>query len=268
MHPSQYLTGSQSFWSLALVIFLRYFVLALLAFLVFYVLKKEAWTFKRIQQKFPMRKDYLREVAYSVATTLIFAVIGYLVFVTPFVKLTQVYYDFDQFGTGYFWFSVVLMILVHDTYFYWTHWLMHRKSVYRYVHRVHHLSTNPSPWAAMAFHPLEAVVEAGVIVIIPFLFPVHPLAIGVFLLFMMVYNVYGHLGYELYPKGFSRSWVGKWVNTSVNHNMHHQQFNGNYGLYFLFWDRLMGTIQSSYDKKFDELQSRRKTSITSLKDAA
>ncbi|MFZ6012980.1 MAG: sterol desaturase family protein [Bacteroidota bacterium] len=135
---------------------------------------------------------------------------------------------------------------------------MHRRPIFNIVHRVHHLSTNPSPWAAMAFHPLEAVFEAGIIVIVPLLFPVHPLAIGLFLLFMMIYNVYGHLGYELYPKGFSRSWLGRWINTSVNHNLHHQYFKGNYGLYFLFWDKIMGTLQPAYDKTFDEITSRKK----------
>jgi sterol desaturase/sphingolipid hydroxylase (fatty acid hydroxylase superfamily) len=150
------------------------------------------------------------------------------------------------------------MIIFHDTYFYWTHWLMRKRGIYRWVHRVHHLSTNPSPWAAMAFHPYEAIIEACVIVIIPFLFPVHPLAIGLFLLFMMVYNVYGHLGYELYPAGFSKSYLGRWINTSINHNLHHESMNGNYGLYFLFWDRIMGTLHPQYDRKFDEVKTREK----------
>jgi sterol desaturase/sphingolipid hydroxylase (fatty acid hydroxylase superfamily) len=148
------------------------------------------------------------------------------------------------------------MLLVHDTYFYWAHRWMHHKSVFRLVHRVHHLSTNPSPWAAMAFHPVESVIEGSVIALIAFLFPVHPLAIGIFLLIMMIYNVYGHLGYELYPKGFSRSQIGRWINTSVNHNMHHQHVNGNYGLYFLWWDRWMGTLQTSYEDTFEQIQSR------------
>ena len=133
---------------------------------------------------------------------------------------------------------------------------MHHPGVYKYFHKAHHLSTNPSPWAAMAFHPLEAVVEFGVIAIIPFLYPIHPLAIALFLVIMMAYNVYGHLGFELYPKGFSQSSVGKWINTSVNHNQHHQYFKGNYGLYFLWWDRWMGTLREDYEKEFEEVKGR------------
>jgi sterol desaturase/sphingolipid hydroxylase (fatty acid hydroxylase superfamily) len=252
---SEYLTG-KSFISILVVITFRYFLLATIAFTVFYVIKKESWRFKKIQAKFPVRNDYVREVGFSLVTALIFAGIGYLVYLTPFVRFTQVYYNVNDHGWLYLLLSIGLMIVVHDTYFYWTHWLMHRKPVYRLVHRVHHLSTNPSPWAAMAFHPLEGVIEASVMVVIPFLFPVHPLAIGLFLLVMMIYNVYGHLGFELYPKGFSKSFIGRWVNTSVNHNMHHHWISGNYGLYFLFWDRLMGTLHPAYESTFDEVKNR------------
>ncbi|MBM3455236.1 MAG: sterol desaturase, partial [Bacteroidetes bacterium] len=31
---------------------------------------------------------------------------------------------------------------------------------------------------------------------------------------------------------------------------------GNYGLYFLFWDRLMGTLRTEYDSSFDEVANR------------
>jgi sterol desaturase/sphingolipid hydroxylase (fatty acid hydroxylase superfamily) len=145
------------------------------------------------------------------------------------------------------------MFLLHDTYFYWTHRAMHHKKLFRAMHLVHHKSVNPSPWAAYAFHPLEAIVEAGIFAVFLFTIPIHPLHLLVFFFAMIVYNVYGHLGYELYPAGFSKHWLGKWINTSVNHNQHHQHFKGNYGLYFTFWDRLMGTIRADYDQRFEEV---------------
>ena len=68
------------------------------------------------------------------------------------------------------------------------------------------------------------------------------------------------------PKGFSRHWFGRWINTSVSHNQHHQYFKGNYGLYFTFWDRLMGTIRTDYEQRFEEvvtaLQSNRIATLT------
>ena len=244
------------FYVLLFIIFFRYVFLASIAFLIFYYIGKKAWSFKKIQEKFPLVKDYQREFLYSVSTSVIFAVLGYFFFFGPLAEYTFIYKDIHAYSLTYFFFSVALTLVIHDTYFYGTHRLMHHPGVYKYFHKVHHLSTNPSPWAAMAFHPLEAVVEFGVIAIIPFLYPIHPLAIALFLLIMMAYNVYGHLGFELYPKGFSQRSVGKWINTSVNHNQHHQYFKGNYGLYFLWWDRWMGTLREDYNEEFEEVKGR------------
>lgn len=161
-------------------------------------------------------------------------------------------------GWGAVWFfgSFLWMLVLHDTYFYWVHRFMHWKPVYRHVHLIHHRSTNPSPWTAYAFHPLEAVLEASIILVIAFTLPVHILAVILFFIFQIAYNVYGHLGFELYPKGFHRTWLGKWVNTSVSHNQHHSRFSGNYGLYLLVWDRLMGTLRDDYDEAFDKATAR------------
>jgi len=244
------------FLILFLVVLLRYLIIACIAFLIFYILKKQTWAYRKIQSRFPGVSDYVREIVYSFLTAIIFALIGYGLFMTPIRNYTQVYTRIDDFSMVYFFVSVIIMMLVHDTYFYWTHRLMHHPLVFPIFHRIHHLSTNPSPWAAFAFHPLEAIIEAGIIVVIAFIMPVHPLALALFLLIMMIYNVYGHLGYEIYPKGFSKSRVGKWINTSINHNQHHQFFKGNYGLYFLWWDRWMGTIRPDYDQKFEEITRR------------
>ncbi len=46
------------------------------------------------------------------------------------------------------------------------------------------------------------------------------------------------------------------MNTSVAHNLHHQYFNGNYGLYFSIWDRVTGTLRKDYDENFEEVTSR------------
>jgi len=47
------------------------------------------------------------------------------------------------------------------------------------------------------------------------------------------------------------------VNTAVAHNQHHKYFKGNYGLYLLFWDRIMGTMRDDYDEAFDQVKSRK-----------
>lgn len=237
----------------------RYSFFAGLAFLLFYVIFRRKWLYKKIQLRFPENKDYLREFGYSMLTIFIFTTVTYpLIAVPSIAKYTTRYAEISEYGWFYYFALFPVLFVMHDTYFYFAHRLMHHKRLFNLFHLVHHKSTNPSPWAAYAFHPLEAVVEVGIVVVFLFTVPIHKTHLMLFFLMMIVYNVYGHLGYELYPKGFHKTRVGKWINTSVNHNQHHQYFKGNYGLYFLFWDRVLGTIREDYDTRFVDATTRKK----------
>jgi Delta7-sterol 5-desaturase len=240
------------FLNLLLIIGLRYFLIAAIGYFICYKWLYKKIAYKKIQQKLPLQKDYIREIVYSSITIIIFSAIAYTLLAEPMVHYTTYYKNISEKGMLWFWLAFPIMLVMHDAYFYITHRLMHHKKLFNLFHLLHHKSTNPSPWAAFAFHPLEAVVEAGIIIVFLFTIPVHLFHLFFFFLFMMVYNVYGHLGWELYPKGFSKSVVGKWINTSVNHNQHHQYFKGNYGLYFLWWDRLFNTIRTDYDAAFEK----------------
>lgn len=234
----------------------RYFIIAGTAFVLFYVLLRKFIEHKKIQQRYPKLKDYFREVSYSLISMSIFACVAatVLVILKPYTLL------FDEvfaYGKVYYGLSFLLMVILHDTYFYWMHRMMHHPFLYKHIHLVHHKSTNPSPWTAYAFHPLEAVLEAGIFVLIAFLIPAHISTIILFFLFQIIYNVYGHLGWELYGNKLNNHFLGKWINTSVSHNQHHQFFHGNYGLYFTFWDRMMGTLREDYEQQFNENTKRK-----------
>ena len=235
----------------------KYYLIAGAIFFLFYVVLKNKILHKKIQSLFPKNADYLREILYSTGTIFIFGCIPLLIIANPAVRVhTTLYDNISDYGWLYYYLAFPIMFIMHDTYFYWTHRIMHHKSLFNIMHLVHHKSTNPSPWAAYAFHPLESIVEVGIFVVFLFTIPVHRSHLATFFLLSIMYNIYGHLGWELYPKGFSKSFIGKWINTSVNHNQHHKYFKGNYGLYFLFWDRMMGTIRADYDEAFEEVKSR------------
>jgi len=240
------------------LLFLRYLVVAGIAFLLFYLLFPIRFKKKKIQQKFPKRNDYFREISYSILTVIIFTGISILLASSLVKPHTRIYNHISDYGKVYFFVSIFLALLIHDTYFYWTHRLMHHPRLFKLFHLTHHRSTNPSPWAAYAFNPLEAVVEGGTIFAIAFIIPIHFLAIVIFMLIMIIYNVYGHLGYEIYSYGFLKSKIGKWLNTSTNHNIHHKYFIGNYGLYFRFWDEWMGTTHPQYEETLSELLTKEK----------
>jgi sterol desaturase/sphingolipid hydroxylase (fatty acid hydroxylase superfamily) len=230
----------------------RYLAFAGLAFAAWYGRQRRG----KLQGSMPDLPQLAREIRYSVVAVLIFGLVNAVIAAWSIGPHTQLYFDVAQHGWAYFWLSIPLMILVHDAYFYWTHRLMHTRALFRTFHAVHHLSTNPTPWTAYAFHPLESVVQALGVVLILFIMPSHPLALILFQTVSTAINVYGHLGYEIYPRGTAGHWLGRWINTSVAHNFHHETARHNYGFYFLFWDRLMGTLDPGYEPRYSDARGK------------
>jgi sterol desaturase/sphingolipid hydroxylase (fatty acid hydroxylase superfamily) len=187
----------------------------------------------------------------------VLAIIALVILYTPFSKYTRVYFNLSDHPGWWLPVSVLLSLVIHDTYFYWTHRILHHPRFFRVAHLVHHQSTNPSPWTSYSFHFIEAWVEGAVLLPIVFILPMHPLGIILFAISGFIINVYGHLGYEIMPRHFRKSFLFEIFNTSVHHNLHHSKFKGNYGLYFRIWDRLMGTENPDYVKEYDRVQARR-----------
>jgi len=234
-----------------------YFIIAGMAFLLFYVLFKGRFSKNKIQEKKATRKDFIREILHSVQSAAIMSAISVAVLFTSVRTHTLVYLDVNTYGILYLIFSVPAALIIHDTYFYWMHRLLHHPAIFKYAHLQHHRSTNPSPWASYSFHFLEAITEGAIMPILVFILPMHPIAITLFILSGFLINVYGHLGYEIMPLGFRHTLAFQIFNTSVHHNLHHSRFKGNYGLYFRIWDRIMGTENPDYVKNYDRVQNQR-----------
>jgi len=234
----------------------NYALLAGFAWLLGYVFFYRRWKHRKVVQKLPPGSEIRREMLYSASSMVIFSVVGFLTVIAAKEGWTQMYRRVDAYPAAWFWGSIVCAILIHDTWFYWTHRLVHHRKLFRYFHRVHHLSHNPSPWAAYAFDPAEAVIQALIFPLVLFVMPMHPGAFGIFMIWQIVHNILGHTGYEIYPRWLMDTWLGKVLNTPTNHAMHHEKLKGNYGLYFNIWDRLMKTNHADYEKRFREVTTR------------
>lgn len=251
-------------WVLAsLLIFLRYALPAALVFYVAYRLKRLDWWPWKIQQKFPKGSQIRAEILYSLMSSFIFGSMALAVFFLRKAGYGAMYFEIGQHGWGYWAFSILAMIFAHDTYFYWAHRLMHHPRLFKTLHLVHHQSVNPTPFTAFSFHPLESLLEFGIVPLIALLLPVHPSALFLFTLWSIVFNILGHSGYEFSPSGFTRHRLFKWINTPTHHNLHHTKSACNYGLYFNFWDRLMGTNDPDYDKIFESIKMRKRAQTQS-----
>jgi lathosterol oxidase len=235
----------------------RYLIMAGIPFLAFYVLFPEKVAKLKIQSRLARRGDFIREFLHSVKNMAIFVAVGLLILKTPLSEFTLYYRDIHAYPWWWIPVSVLLSLVIHDTYFYWLHRSIHHPRLFKTFHLLHHKSVNPSPLASYSFNFLEGVLEALVLVPILVLVPLHPLGLLIFTTLALGINVYGHLGYELAPRWLRRTFLFELLNTSVHHNLHHSRFKGNYGLYFRFWDRLMGTEHPLYVQEYDRVQARR-----------
>ncbi len=154
---------------------------------------------------------------------------------------TRIYTDPHDWPLWWLPVSVLVCLVLHDTWFYWTHRWMHRPRLFALAHEVHHASKPPTAWAAMSFHPLEALTGAVVVPALVLVIPLHIAALGLVLAIMTVMGVTNHMGWDMFPRRLVHSRIGQWLITASHHHRHHEQYACNYGLYFRFWDHLCKT---------------------------
>ncbi|AFM14410.1 sterol desaturase family protein [Turneriella parva] len=241
--------------------FVRYYPIAGLAFVIFWVWKKGYFQRFKIQQAFPRSERIRYEILQSAVTLIVFTLIGVATFAARKAGYLpgEIYRDAGKYGGWpYMIFTIVAVTVWHETWFYWMHRLVHRKRLYKHIHLVHHKSINPTPLAAYNFHAIEAFLEGIYLVIFTCLVPTQFWVLMGHTFYAMIMNIWWHLGYEFFPAAWASHPILRWINTSTHHNMHHAKFDGNYSLYFNFWDRIMGTNFPDYEKHYAEVTARRR----------
>jgi lathosterol oxidase len=239
---------------------LRYVLGAGLVFLVLWKWLGRRLAHRRIPPEYPLSKQLRREFIYSMSTVAIFASVGLCVYVLAINGWVTIYKDVSQFGWLYAIASTVFLIVLHDAYFYWTHRLLHTTWFFRRVHSVHHRSRNPSPWASYAFHPIEALIQAAYLPLVLAFVPAHATVLFIVMVHMLLRNALGHSGFEIYPRNAVRRWPWSWLTSTTHHQLHHERMEANFGLYFSWWDRWLGTEYMDYFDVFDSVTERKRVS--------
>jgi Delta7-sterol 5-desaturase len=228
----------------------RYLIAASLIAGIVALLRRSRWRSRKIQKREATRADLTREVLGSVRTVAVYTVLA-----VPMVWAFRSGYLIEYRGEitplaylGY----LAAMLLAHDTWFYWTHRAMHTRLLFKSFHRFHHRTITPTAWTAYSF----AIPEAALMFLfMPVWFTVVSTPVPVvftFLAIMILRNVMGHAGLELHSRGWASHPLLKWVTTTTHHDMHHgTSFNHNFGFYFTWWDKLMGTEHPDYVARFD-----------------
>ena len=242
-----------TFIGLTAIIALRYVLISGLFYWLLWGRKAEHVRAIKLMKGDPKPGAVRREITWSLLSSFIYAAPAAVVFELWRLGGTAVYIDINAYPLWYIPVSIGIYLFLHDTYFYWTHRLMHLKRLFPIMHRVHHESRPPTPWAAFSFHPWESILGAVFLPVVALFIPIHVGAVLFILTLMTLCAVLNHCGYEVFPKWWLRSWFGKNLITAAHHDLHHKHVRCNYALYFRFWDKLMGTDRMEND--YDFLQS-------------
>lgn len=235
----------------------RYLIAASLLAVILRLFWRAGLARRKLQMRDATTADVRREIAASLRSALVFSLLGTCLAVAAREGWITIYRGFDEAGLVYLVLSLAVLLVAHDTYFYWTHRVMHHPRLFRYFHRTHHLSRTPTVWAAYSFSVPEAIVQGAFVPLFAAFVPVHALTLFVFVAIQIVRNVMGHCGTELHPAAFGPGrWLG-WNNTTTYHDLHHETGRGNYSLYFRWWDQLMGTEHPDYRRKFEAITTPR-----------
>ncbi|CAH1454696.1 unnamed protein product [Lactuca virosa] len=140
------------------------------------------------------------------------------------------------------WFSYALnlgfyLILVEFG-IYWMHRELHDiKPLYKYLHATHHIYNKQntlSPFAGLAFHPVDGILQAVPHVIALFLVPTHfTTHIGLlFIEAIWTANIHDCVDGKIWP-----------VMGAGYHTIHHTTYRHNYGHYTVWMDWMFGTLR-------------------------
>jgi sterol desaturase/sphingolipid hydroxylase (fatty acid hydroxylase superfamily) len=187
-------------------------------------------------------KQIRREIHWSLLSAIIYGVpAGATIWVWWNLDATLLYTDFSDYPLWYAPLSLVIYLFAQDSWFYWTHRLMHKPWWFRLAHSVHHDSRPPTAWTAMSFHPIEALSGAILVPLLVWLIPIHVAMLGLVLTIATLMGVTNHMGWEMFPRWLVHSPLGNWLITASHHERHHEEYQCNFGLYFRFWDRVCAT---------------------------
>lgn len=110
---------------------------------------------------------------------------------------TAIYTDGSEYGWAYTLGMTVVLFVMLDCIAYWVHRGFHTKFLYRHVHRSHHRFVAPSPYVAIAIHPVEfltlQIASLWPLLLIPF----HAVSVAGVLLYILIFNIIDHSGIRL-----------------------------------------------------------------------
>ncbi|KAK9367277.1 hypothetical protein V1509DRAFT_626824 [Lipomyces kononenkoae] len=214
-----------------------YFIFATLSFVFVYD--------KRNMEHPKYLKNQMRmEIRQALNTMPYMAVITAPWFLAEVRGYSFMYWDVNDYGLTYLFLQFPLFIFCTDFGIYFLHRLLHHPFMYKRFHKPHHKWIVPTPFASLAFHPIDGYTLSLPYHIFPFIFPLHKLS---YLLLFVNINIWAILIHD--GEYMTKSPV---VNGAACHTIHHLYFNYNYGQFTTLWDRIGGSYRAPEEALFDQ----------------
>eukprot|EP00192_Tetraselmis_astigmatica_P011139 CAMPEP_0117655166 /NCGR_PEP_ID=MMETSP0804-20121206/4135_1 /TAXON_ID=1074897 /ORGANISM="Tetraselmis astigmatica, Strain CCMP880" /LENGTH=349 /DNA_ID=CAMNT_0005461501 /DNA_START=282 /DNA_END=1331 /DNA_ORIENTATION=+ len=150
---------------------------------------------------------------------------------------TKAYPRVGEYGVAVFAAQFIVYIAGVELGVYWMHRTLHYGPLYKYLHRTHHKYNKEhtlSPFAGLAFHPIDGMLQAAPYVVMLFLVPFHALTHELLLFATAVWttNIHDCLHGKCEP-----------IMGAGYHLIHHTAYNTNYGHYFVYMDWLFNSLE-------------------------
>lgn len=144
----------------------------------------------------------------------------------------------------------LLMVLAMDLGMYAFHRAAHHPVMFRAIHRFHHRHEATNPISLFVLHPFEVIGFGSLMILFLMLYPMSIGGLMGYLTLNVLFGTLGHSGVEPFPAFISKLPVLRLIGTATFHAEHHERPGYNYGFYTLFWDKLFGTLDPEYQKRF------------------
>lgn len=133
---------------------------------------------------------------------------------------------------------MAVFLLFTDFCIYWIHRWLHIPAIYKRLHKPHHKWVVPTPFASLAFHPLDGYAQSVPYHLVVFILPVHKwIYLGLFVI-INLWTIVIHDGDMI-----SGHLLEKYINSPAHHTLHHMYFTCNYGQYFTWADSWGGSYR-------------------------
>lgn len=144
------------------------------------------------------------------------------------------------------WLALPLGVLALDLVKYWEHRLFHRIRLLWRLHVAHHADLDVDFTTGFRHHPLEALAAMVAVPLAILALGPSPVAVLVFQLLAVAAAIFTHANIRYAP------WLDRVLRLAfvthdahlVHHSASRKETDSNFGLIFLFWDRIFGTYRA------------------------